>query len=396
MLNLDKTHFVNSNDVCTPMSCVEEMVDAIPEELWNRESIDVLDPCCGNGNFPAYVKEKSDNCNLFLNEINGKRIENVRKLFNEDEITLTQKDFFSFTNDKLYDLIIANPPYARIDVDGFRAAKNHGLSKEFVKKSLSLLKDNGYLVYIIPDNWMSLSDRNDTVEILSKYQFIHLNIHGAKKYFPGIGSSFTWFVLRKEANKRPFYVENNYIKNEYDVVSLDVGQRNIPLFYNYDVKSIIDKTLNKDNEKMMIETTSDLHKYTKRDLLSTVNDNEFIYPIWHTQSQKVYSKRKHKYQDGWKLFISLTSYFRTFIDEDHGTTQSIAFIRCEGFDEALLLHNILKHPLDVFLNNIHRYGNFNNVRILQKFPMPKDPSDIWGSFNITDSEKELILSIVGE
>ena len=33
-LNQDISHFNSSNDICTPMGCVKEMIDAIPEELW--------------------------------------------------------------------------------------------------------------------------------------------------------------------------------------------------------------------------------------------------------------------------------------------------------------------------------------------------------------------------
>jgi len=32
-LNTEKYHFMNSNDVCTPMDCVEEMINAIPKEF---------------------------------------------------------------------------------------------------------------------------------------------------------------------------------------------------------------------------------------------------------------------------------------------------------------------------------------------------------------------------
>ena len=35
-LNIDKSHFVNSNDICTPMDCVKEMVDSIPENFWQQ------------------------------------------------------------------------------------------------------------------------------------------------------------------------------------------------------------------------------------------------------------------------------------------------------------------------------------------------------------------------
>jgi len=51
-------------------------------------------------------------------------------------------------------------------------------------------------------------------------------------------------------------------------------------------------------------------------------------------------------------------------------TQSISFILCVDKKQAELYLDILNHPLYVFLNNICRWGNFNNIRILQNFPKP--------------------------
>jgi len=59
-LNFDESHFVNSNDICTPMGCVEEMVDSIPKSFWKKENLRILDPCCGNGNFHGYISQKQD------------------------------------------------------------------------------------------------------------------------------------------------------------------------------------------------------------------------------------------------------------------------------------------------------------------------------------------------
>ena len=53
-------------------------------------------------------------------------------------------------------------------------------------------------------------------------------------------------------------------------------------------------------------------------------------------------------------------------------TQSIVFIRCNSKEEAENIKNILEHKLYRFLNNICRWGNFNNIRILQRLPVYKD------------------------
>mgnify|MGYP003157897258 FL=1 len=104
-------------------------------------------------------------------------------------------DFFNMPDTPEYDLIIANPPYAKFTANGTRAAKNHTLSREFLQKAVKMVKDNGYLVFILPDNWMSYADRNNLPSLLSQYKILTLNIGEAKKWFPGVGSSFTYFVI---------------------------------------------------------------------------------------------------------------------------------------------------------------------------------------------------------
>ena len=379
-LNFDESHFVNSNDICTPMGCVEEMVDSIPKSFWKKENLRILDPCCGNGNFHGYISQKTRLNNLWFNDINKTRLNNVKKIFGEN-VNLLQKDFLEFEDKEEYDLVVANPPYAKF-TNGERTAKNHSVSKDFILKALNITKKNGYILFIVPDNWMSYADSNKTTETLSQYQFIHLNIHGAKKWFPKVGSSFSWFLLQKKINKKDFIVDNNYKIKKVEKAHLEKGQKYIPLYYSNIVKSIIGKTLNSNLPKYGIETSSNLHKYTKKEYISKNKDNIYKYKLIHTPSQIVYSKVPHKYQDGWKVFISLTNQYGNFID-NCGMTQSIAFIQCKTKIEAEKISKELNDEVYIFLNNISRYGNFNNIRILQSFP-------ILTEFKLTETEKRFI------
>lgn len=379
-LNFKKYHFVNSNDICTPMSCVEEMVNIIPKEFWEKENLKILDPCAGNGNFHAYIVQKTPLKNLWFNDINKIRINNIKKIFGESA-NITKKDFLTFEDEGEYDLVVCNPPYAKI-TNGKRTAKNHNVSRDFILKALNVTKEGGYILFIVPDNWMSYADRNKVPEMLSNYQFIYLNIHGAKHWFPKVGSSFSWFLLQKSPNTKEFIVDNNYKLKRIEKAILDKNTKYIPLYYSKIVKSIIDKTLNANNKKYKIQTSCNLHKYTKKKLISKIEDKEHTYKLYHTPTQIVWSEDPHKYQKGWKVFISLTDTYGTFVDKC-GMTQSIAFIRCPSKKEAVRISNELNNEIYVFLNNIARYGNFNNIRILQRFPILK-------SIKLTEEEKNFV------
>ena len=398
-LNTDKTTYKSSNDEPTPIDCVIEMVDKIPTDIWSRNNLSILDPCCGNGNFSIPIlfkllefhskKDILENI-LQFNDINEARLDNVRSVFSNDKynLNITNSDFLTTDNNNTYDLIVANPPYAKLLPNGKRASKNHNLIKDFIDKALSQLKPNGYLLFITPDNWMSFADRNLLISTITSLQIIHLDIHSAKKYFKKIGSSFTWYIIQN----CPFYKDINvtgiWKKNEYSSPVASMTRRYIPLLYNQTVQNILSKTVDNTNlTKFDVKTSSDLHKYTKSSLISPEKNDTFKYKLIHTPSQTVYASRPHKFQDGYKVFISTTDKYKVFVD-NCGMTQSIVFILCPSKKLAHYYMTILNHPLYVFINNICRWGNFNNIRILQSFPIPDVSSidNIYNYFNITHDE----------
>lgn len=400
ILNTDKTSYCSTNDEPTPIECICDMIEKIPEELWSKKDLKILDPCCGNGNFfiPIYYKLLSNYDKKYIlenilefNDINKTRIENVKKVFcnNKFKLQLSQDNFLEKDHTNKYDLIVANPPYAKLQSDGKRASKNHNLIKDFLKKSLQLLNEKGYLLFITPDNWMSYADRNTLIEEITSLQIIHLDIHTAKKYFKKIGSSFTWYVVQNTPFYKDISISGIWKNKEYNSSVISQKRKYIPLFYTDKIQSILLKTIDSNNIKFKVQTSSDLHRYTKKHIISNEQNKVYSYKLVHTPKQTVYSSRPHKYQNGYKVFISTTDKYSVFIDEC-GMTQSIAFILCENIEHAKRIKQILEHPLYTFLNNICRYGNFNNIRILQNFPIPSNIQNIYQSFKLTKEEIDVI------
>ncbi len=406
VLNTDKTTYTSSNDEPTPMACVSEILDHVPDELWKREHVRILDPCCGNGNFhlsalykllPYHSKRKILENILHFNDINEYRLCNVRNVFHSTnyQLNITCQDFLSMETNNTYDMIVANPPYAKILENGKRASKNHNLIASFIQKSLSLLKPSGYLVFITPNNWMSYADRNTLIEKLTSLQIIHLNIHTAKKYFKKIGSSFTWYIIQHCPSYKDIEVSGVWKKKVYTTFVHSMRRKYIPLLYTPEVQSILNKTVdNTALEKFHIQTSSYLHRYTKKEFIQDTETDIFKYRLIHTPSQHVYSSKPHKFQEGFKVFISTTNTYNVFVDSC-GMTQSIVFILCDTEQEARIYARILQHPLYVFINNICRWGNFNNIRILQHFPKPNidyqgQEDELYQYFQITRDEIDFI------
>ena len=135
VLNKDSSLVKTSNDEPTPITCVEEMVNKIPDDFWKSEDIKILDPCCGCGNFPVVIyfkllkyhtKEKILSSMLYFNDMNQDRLDVLNSVFNH-ELNVYNEDFLEFSMPIDFDLIVANPPYAKLLPNGKRASKNHNL-----------------------------------------------------------------------------------------------------------------------------------------------------------------------------------------------------------------------------------------------------------------------------
>ena len=243
-INLDKSHFISNDDICTPMECVKLMIDYIPKEFWDKKKLRILDPCCGNGNFGAYVKFKTSLKNIWFNDLNKQRLANCKKILKPDNIT--NENALEIQSFNSWDLIMANPPYSG------GGNKNRSLSNMFIEHSIDLLKKGGYLCFVTPNNWMTYNNDNKTLKkLLSEGSFVVID-NDVKKYFTGVGSSFTVIIWQKGVFNNLTYVKNNYlIKDEQFDVEIPKSLQFIPLYISQNILNIISKSIQKTNNKFI-------------------------------------------------------------------------------------------------------------------------------------------------
>ena len=379
-LNKDLSHRSSTDDICTPMKCVKTMIDYVPDSLWKKKRINVLDPCCGNGNFGAYCMFKTKMDNIWFIDINDKRLANCKKILNPKNISKT--DFFKFQteNDEGFDLIMGNPPYSG------GGNKNQSLSNDFIERAIDLLNDKGYLCFITPNNWMTYNNNNTTLKkLLNCGSFIVID-NDVKKYFSGVGSSFTIFIWQKNVFDNKTKVINHFLINDIqNDVRIPNDLKFIPLYLSQSIIDIIKKAISP--EETGFKYRCDLKKKKKKALLSDIQDDIFKYPTIHTIKKLRYAKIKQDIYDKWVIIIPLSTYFIPVIKTKVNTTQSVGYYEFNTKKEAEEFLKKLTASYVKVIVHLTRYGNFNNIMVLKHIILNKD-------IKFTAKEKKEIERIV--
>lgn len=377
-LNKDNSHKLSNDDICTPMECVKTILDYIPKHFWQQENIRVLDPCCGNGNFGAYAMFKTDIKNIYFNEINKKRLQNCKNILNPPNIS--NYDFLGIESHILghFDLIMANPPYSG------GGNKNRSMSNKFIESSIEKLNDKGYLCFVTPNNYMTYNNNNTTLKkLLSLGSFLVID-NDAKKYFKGIGSSFSIMIWQKGVNNHKTTIINNYLlKDIQHNITIPKDLPFLPLYISQNILNLVQKLISKTPNNFTYRC--DLHNFTQKAFLSDTQDNTYKYRTIHTPRKTRYASKKQDIYDKHIIIIPLSTYFIPYIESKTNTTQSVGYFAFESKKEASDYLKILNKPHFKVLIHLTRYGNFNNIMVLKHLAFDKQIT--LDSYQTKDIEK---------
>lgn len=169
----------------TPISCIENFIDNYGGVISGK----VLEPSAGNGNVIKVLRDKDIKADITSIEIRKEELDCLSEISD----TVIIGDFLNeLDHNEKYDFIIGNPPYT--------------YAKEFTEKCLSLLKDDGKLIFLL---------RTAFLESKSRYDFWQNNplsglyVLSKRPSFTGKGTdatSYSWFVWDKSTNKQEIKV----------------------------------------------------------------------------------------------------------------------------------------------------------------------------------------------
>ena len=217
-------------EIFTPYSLIERMFGMLTNEDFTNPNATWLDPGAGTGYFSVYLFWRLDTglahimpCKeerhthiitkmIYMVELQEENVSVLTSLFginaniyNEDY--LSNKPFTIIE----FDYIIGNPPYnkngiKKVPTNTRKNKKQDGstLWFDFIKKSVSLLKDDGKLLMIVPSLWMK-PDKAGAYDFITQYRIMKIvcmNNTETNRVFGGAAQTPTCLLLMERSPSR--------------------------------------------------------------------------------------------------------------------------------------------------------------------------------------------------
>jgi hypothetical protein len=145
----------------TPQSIIESLINKVLPHLSNPTNINILEPSCGSCEMVKALDDLLSGVSITGIELNAEIYSEITKLSFKNQVNLLNSDFMRFDSDKLYDLIIGNPPYFVCKKESIPSKYSEYITGRpnifglFIIHSLQLLRPNGLLAFVIPKSFLN-------------------------------------------------------------------------------------------------------------------------------------------------------------------------------------------------------------------------------------------------
>lgn len=402
-------------EVFTPLSYVCQMLNTLPNSIWNNPNQVILDPSAGIGNFPILLyykfmdglkksipnsKKRSKHIienMLFMIEINKENVNEGIKLFKIlDPLAnpnIKFADFLAsnnpnpFPNVKHFDIIIGNPPY---NEGGTKSHGKKNIYVAFVQESLRLLSPGGYLLFIHPSNWRTPKKiKAAGVDLNAVYTNLSLRnviMYPQPKIIKDMAVMMSLDVVLVQ--NQPFSGEKTRVTDIHGK-STDVVIQPHSLIPNYgaDILEKMFKKVKQIGKHIDLVRTSEAHKQ-----FTQPGKHKNIHGIVNKGIRVCTSRDPHSDANNRKLLINgIGSHNYVFYDSQgrYGFTQNMVAVLKPSPQTKLLIESKLFHYL---ANATKIIGN--NFNIATEYYLPlisasqkiKSKQDLYRFFGFTEKE----------
>lgn len=381
-------------EVFTSLELVEDMLNKLPIEVWSNPKLKFLDPANGIGNFPVILVKKLmeglkewqpdpklrlkhilEN-QIYICELQSKNMFIYLQLFDPENRYNLNFHKGSFLDENFseimkkwgvdkFDIVVGNPPYNNDQKTDGKRGGGYILWDKFVIKTLnSILKENGYLVFVHPTIWRKpQSDKStskEVSELMMKKQIHYLECHDSNdgmKVF-NAGTRYDFYVLEN----CKIYKET--LINGEDRKDVLVNLKNYNFIPNYNLE-LFDRIISKDDEEKCPIIFNVSSYETRKSWVSDEKTAEYRYTLVHSTPKKgtryMYSSINDKGHFGIpKVIFGESGIGDVIIDMkgEYGMTQGAMAIKVSTLEEANNIKGVLlSTEFDNFLNTV-MWSNF--------------------------------------
>ena len=381
---------------------VNEILDNLPASVWASTTTTFCDPSIGGGQFVREIERRLHEAGHSDKNIRGRvfgfessalslgyAINKYGLVGTYEVCDLLEKEF----NQMKFDVIVGNPPYQA------QKSGDYSLWARFVKKGNELLVNGGYLSLIIPTGWKSPTGdiRQGRISILRDIfakqdtQYINLDPSLGKRYFTGIGQTFSWFLMKAGAYK------TTTIDFGGSTIDLDISDLSmLPKVINEKSLSILKKITTKSSNKWafkrhcMKESWSDIKfDFSKNHCHAKINGSS------NHLDRIAHSSNPCQHQSTRKVVLPYRGSTFTFVVDNGkmGMTDSY-FIPLSNTDKINSAKTYFGSSLIKWLGT-NKYTQFNegsliNTVSVMDLSVPITETDIYDYYSLTQEEIDYV------
>lgn len=253
--------------------------------------------------------------------------------------------------DMKFDAVMGNPPYQNKTEGNRGGSSSNPLWWEFTNIAFNVVKDNGIVSLITPDNIMNGGEQFTSLLIGNKAKYdLKLVDFGADDHFDVGIKICRWVANNAEPTKKA--VNNDII---FDPTGVGV-------IYRCDkLNSILTTLFSYDTDKLNFNTSNrwDKSPITKRvkaegkdiSFANLVTDKSDDYPYAVMNNDKIkFSHYQTKDAGVWRVFVpQFSGETKFFVDDQMGATASTWTHRCNSKEDAEYIKDIVSNPLYVWV-----------------------------------------------
>jgi len=313
-------------EVMTPFTLVDDMLNALPDEVWSNPNLKWLDPCNGIGTFPCIIVDRLmvglkdvifNDCDrykhiienmIYVCELQVKNMFLYHCAFDREDNYALNTYCGSFLDEKFdehmknvwevekFDIVVGNPPYNNTQNNKGKRGGGDTLWDKFVIKIINnSLKETGLLCFVHPTLWRKPQSEKSSVKEVSKLmrskQIHYLEMHNSEdgiKTF-NAGTRYDFYVLENSSIYKKTKI------NDEDRKNISLMLSNISFIPNKNIDFISILMSSEDDLKSPIIFNRNNYGSDK-EWVSDEETIEYKYPLIHSTPKSgvryKYSSRK--------------------------------------------------------------------------------------------------------